>query len=193
MYRFDLENNSEDFANALIFQNDGKLLVGNTVSINNFNTSLIAGLVRLVVASPIVCSVSGADVVCSGTPSTYNGAAGADVYSWSISGNGVVNGPANQSSVSVIAGNAGSFTLSLTITQNGTSSTCFKNVNVNAVPACAITGPSSVITGSTGNNYTAPPGMTSYNWSIAGNGTLDQPQVNLYRLAREPQEVLLLV
>ena len=172
LYRFDLANNSDDFANALIFQNDGKLLVGNTVSIDNFNTSLTAGLLRLIVGSTIVCSVSGADVLCSGTSSTYNGASGADVYSWSISGNGVVNGAVNQSSVSVTAGNAGSFTLSLTITQNGTSTTCFKNVNVNAIPACAITGPSSVITGSTGNNYSAPPGMTSYSWSIVGNGTI---------------------
>jgi len=172
LYRFDLQNNSEDFANVLIIQNGGKLLIGNTVSIDNFNTPPIAGLLRLVFGSSIVCSVSGADVVCSGTSSSYNGAAGADTYSWSISGNGVINTPVNQSSVSVTAGNGGGFTLTLTTTQDGTSSTCFKNVNVNPVPACAITGPASVINGSTGNTYNAPSGMTSYNWSIAGNGSI---------------------
>jgi uncharacterized delta-60 repeat protein len=174
LYRFDLENNSEDFANALFLQNDGKLLVGTTVSTDNFNTSPIAGLLRVVFGSSIVCSVSGADALCSGTTSTYDGPAGADIYSWTISGNGVLNNPVNQSSVSVTAGNpgAGSFTLSLTITQNGSSSTCSKTVNVNALPTCAVTGPSSVNTGSTGNSYTAPTGMNSNNWNITGNGTI---------------------
>ena len=178
LYRFDLENNSEDFANALILQNDGKLLVGNTVSTDNFNTSPTAGLLRLVFVPSIVCSVSGADVLCSGTSGSYNGAIGADAYSWSISGNGVINSPLNQSSVSVTAGNAGSFILTLTITQNGTSSTCFKSVNVNPVPICTITGPTSVITGSAGNNYAAPSGMTSYSWSISGNGSIVGPSAN---------------
>ena len=172
LYRIDLENNSQDFPNALILQIDGKLVVGNTISIDNFNTSLVAGLLRLEFGSSIVCSVSGADAICSGTTSSYNGAAGADTYSWTISGNGVINSPVNQSSISVTGGSTGSFNLSLTITQNGSSSTCSKNVSVNALPTCAITGPSSVIIGSAGNNYTTATGMASYNWSIVGNGTI---------------------
>ena len=172
LYRFDLENNSHDFANSLVLQNDGKLLVGNMVSIDDFNTSMIAGVLRLEFGSAVICSVSGADLLCSGTTNSYSGPAGADTYSWSISGNGVLNNPVNQSSVSVTAGNPGSFNLSLTITQNGLSSTCSKNVNVNAVPNCTISGPSSVTTGSTGNTFVALVGMSSYNWSITGNGAI---------------------
>ena len=172
LYRLDFESNSEDFANSLVLQNDGKLLVGNSISIDDFNISLIAGLLRLEFGSSVNCSVSGANFLCSGTSDTYDGSVGADTYSWSISGNGVINGPVNQSSVSITAGNAGSITVSLTITQNGSSSTCTKEVNVNPVPNCTILGSSSVVNGSAGNNYVGPSGISSYNWSITGNGSI---------------------
>ena len=172
LYRLDFESNSEDFANSLVLQNDGKLLVGNSISIDDFNISLIAGLLRLEFVSSVNCSVSGANFLCSGTSDTYDGSVGADTYSWSISGNGVINGPVNQSSVSITAGNAGSITVSLTITQNGSSSTCTKEVNVNPVPNCTILGSSSVVNGSAGNNYVGPSGISSYNWSITGNGSI---------------------
>ncbi|WP_276505061.1 hypothetical protein, partial [Terrimonas pollutisoli] len=44
-------------------------------------------------------------------------------------------------------------------------------ITVNELPLCSITGPDDVCPGST-NTYSAPPGMSTYNWSISGNGTI---------------------
>ena len=40
------------------------------------------------------------------------------------------------------------------------------------MPTCSISGSTSVTESTTGNTYTGPAGMTSYNWSISGNGTI---------------------
>ena len=44
-------------------------------------------------------------------------------------------------------------------------------ITVNQLPVCAITGNNNVCPGST-NTYSAPPGMSIYNWSISGNATI---------------------
>jgi hypothetical protein len=94
-------------------------------------------------------------------------------YSWSISGNGTIDGATNGQSVKVDATGAGSYTLTLTITDaNGCSSTCAKTVTVNALPACSITGANEVCTGATGNSFSGPAGASSYAWQISGNGTI---------------------
>ena len=121
-----------------------------------------------------VCSITGPDAVCENTNGhVYSGPAGMSTYSWSISGNGTINGAANAQNVTVDAGTTGSYTLTLTIVDgNGCTSTCMETVTVNASPVCTISGPNAVCANSTGHVYSGPAGMSVYSWSIAGNGTI---------------------
>jgi hypothetical protein len=63
-------------------------------------------------------------------------------YAWSISGNGTINGASNAQNVTVDAGNAGSFILTLVVTDANTcTSTCMKTVIVNAAATADAGGP----------------------------------------------------
>ena len=75
-----------------------------------------------------ICSISGADGVCAGSPNNlYSGPAGLAVYRWSIAGNGTLSGVTNAQSVNVNGGSSGNFTLTLTLTNaSGCASTCSK-------------------------------------------------------------------
>src|SRR6185295_13574668 len=74
--------------------------------------------------------------------------------------------------ISVNVGNtAGTFGIQVKITSGAASSTCSKTVVVNAIPSCSITPASPVCPGSQ-NSYSGPSGLTSYSWSISGNGSL---------------------
>jgi len=123
-----------------------------------------------------VCSITGSNSVCENSLGhIYSGPGGMSSYLWSISGNGSINGSNTGSSVTVDAGLGGSFTLSLAITDaNGCTNVgaCDKMVTVNANPVCSISGPSSVCEDSTGHVYSGPGGMSSYAWSISGDGTI---------------------
>jgi hypothetical protein len=89
-------------------------------------------------------------------------------------GNGTINGPNNGQNVSVDAGSAGGYTLTLNIVDgNGCMNSCMSAVTVNAIPSCSISGPATVCTGSTGHSYTGPAGMSSYAWTVMGNGTIN--------------------
>ena len=91
------------------------------------------------IANP-TCSISGDGAACAGTTGhTYTGPANMSTYTWSLSGNGTINGASNGQSVTVDAGAAGSFTLHLVIANaNGCSSSCNKTVTVNPNPPCSI-------------------------------------------------------
>src|SRR5262249_61812058 len=70
-----------------------------------------------------------------------------------------------------ISTGAGSFTLSLTVTDTSVtpncSSTCTKTVTVNAKPNCSISGGDAVCASSLGNTYTGPAGPNrTWSWSI---------------------------
>lgn len=95
------------------------------------------------------CSISGASSVCaSSTGNSYSGPAGLS-YVWSITGNGTIVGSTTSQSVSVDAGSAGSFTLTLTVTDgNGCTSQCNKPVTVSALPTAAVSGSTNVCQGS---------------------------------------------
>ena len=80
------------------------------------------------------CSISGdAGPVCPSAEKTYTAPPGLSSYSWSISGNGGIDGPTNTATVDVIAGTQcdQTFTLELTV-ENGfdCSSTCSIEVEV---------------------------------------------------------------
>lgn len=67
---------------------------------------------------------------------------------------------------------SGTVTLRLKVTGTCTVVTDEVTLTVNALPTCPITGPTSVISGSTGNSYSAQAGANlAYSWTISGNGT----------------------
>ena len=127
------------------------------------------------------CVINGPTPVFAGTTgigytSTVSPAGGTVVYSWSISGNGSITSSTTTSSVTVTAGAAGSFTLTLNGTRDGTAFSCNKVVTVDAAPSCNIAGPDPVAGSATGIIYAAnvnPSGGTlTHSWSITGNGSI---------------------
>lgn len=131
---------------------------------------------------PPPCSITGPALICSANYPTnagnYTGPGGPNLsYSWTISGNGTINGSTTGQAVNVSATGAGSFTLTLTVTDDVTSltSTCERTVTTGVPPPCSITGTLSVCPQSNGHIYTAPGGGSSYSWSISGNGQITGP------------------
>jgi len=121
------------------------------------------------------CSITGDAIVTTGTTNNmYTGPASMTSYNWGISGNGAIVGSASGATVNVTAGAVGSYTLTLTTTLNDCSTTCTKIVSVNAPTTytCNISGASEVCSGSSQNVYTGPASLSSYSWSIAGNGSI---------------------
>ena len=121
------------------------------------------------------CSITGASNVMTGTTNhQYSAPANLSSYSWSITGNGSIVGSNTSSTVNVTAGSPGSFTLTLNTTLNGCSFTCTKQVVVDPLVTlynCGITGTLETCSGSS-NVFTAPPNLTSYHWSVNGNGAI---------------------
>ena len=79
------------------------------------------------------CSVTGLDTVCLNTlaPSLYEAPAGAFTFGWTISGDAVIAGDADQQVVLVDAVNTGAFTLTLTLEDDfGCTASCSKQVVV---------------------------------------------------------------
>lgn len=54
----------------------------------------------------------------------------------------------------------------------GGSATADFTVTVNALPACSIAGPDYVCNNTSGITYSAPAGMSNYNWSVTNNGSI---------------------
>jgi hypothetical protein len=78
-----------------------------------------------ITSTPTVTSVS------NGTTSTFDAPSGPFTYSWTITGNGTITSGATSQSVVVLAGNTcASYTLSLTLTLGGSTSTCSQTVTV---------------------------------------------------------------
>jgi hypothetical protein len=94
-------------------------------------------------------------------------------YLWAASPGLQIVGPNNGYSVNVITTAPGPQLLTLNSTGNGGCvSQCSKLINVKPMAPCDITGEANVTAGTTNNPYTAPDNMSSYNWSISGNGSI---------------------
>jgi len=122
------------------------------------------------------CNITGSSNITTGTENNqYSGPANMSSYSWSIGSNGSIVGSTTSSSVNVTAGAAGNLTLTLTTTLNGCSITCNKTVIVDPITYnCAISGEEEICNGSL-NTYSAPVGLSSYNWSVTGYATIIGP------------------
>ncbi|MFZ4520108.1 MAG: HYR domain-containing protein [Bacteroidales bacterium] len=67
---------------------------------------------------------------------------------------------------------SGTFPYTVTLTGGCSLVTTTGTITVNPIPACSITGAVTLCPGAAGNVYTGPAGMTTYAWSISGNGTI---------------------
>src|SRR5207253_278498 len=91
------------------------------------------------------CSFSGPTTACAGSSdNTYTATATTGVsYLWSVTGNGTISGSNAGSSVTVMAGSGGSYTVSLQVTDNTTlcvNNSCSQQVTVNSCAAsCTLT------------------------------------------------------
>jgi hypothetical protein len=122
------------------------------------------------------CTISGPDPVCSGTTgNSYTALSdlGGASFSWSINGSGSISGSTTGSSVSVNAGESGSFTLTVTSSLAGCTSMCTKTARIQN-PSCTISGLDPVCAGSSGNIYAVSSNTAgaNFSWSISGGGTI---------------------
>lgn len=121
------------------------------------------------------CFIAGPSASCSNTTATFQSLSnfGIASYTWSVSGNASIVGSNTGSSVSISVGASGSYTVSLSLTNNDNcTSSCSQTVNIVTPPTCAIGAPTLVCGNSGDNVFTAPAGMSSYSWSITGSGTI---------------------
>src|SRR5205814_2395288 len=114
------------------------------------------------------CDIAGSSMLTEATTgNTYTAPPNLSSYNWSISGaNGSIIGSSAGQTVSVTAGAAGGFTLTLNVTLNGCTSSCSKTVTVNPSTTlqCSVVGAAQVCANSTGNIYSAPANMSNYSW-----------------------------
>lgn len=125
--------------------------------------------------------ITGADTTCGGNQTyTISAVAGADSYSWSVSGGGTTVSGANSTSYTVNWTTAGTYTVSVTASNAcGSSSAATYQVTVSSgVPATPgpITGSTSVCAGSESYSISAVSGATGYTWAVSGGGTITSGQ-----------------
>src|SRR5207248_2927652 len=98
-------------------------------------------------------AITGSDVVCSGSSSTFDAGSGYTSYAWSTG--------ATTQTISVSA--AGTYSVTVT-NANGCNGSASRSLTVNANPTLAITGNNIVCSGSS-STFDAGSGYTSYAWS----------------------------
>ncbi|MCX6236039.1 MAG: hypothetical protein NTY07_00550, partial [Bacteroidia bacterium] len=142
-----------------------------TVTLTSSGCTSAASGNAVISAQPVTpsCSISGPASVDPGSTgnvftSTVNPVDNVN-HSWSITGDGTISGLTTGSTVNVDAGTAGSFKLTDNISRFGCSSTCTYDVIV-----CGITPSTASVPSGTTTTFTAPAGMDSYFWSLAGDG-----------------------
>ena len=121
-----------------------------------------------------VPTITGPDVVCTGTSTTYTTEAGMSGYTWSVSG-GVITAGAGTNAITVTWSTPPGFgTVRVTYTNgNGCSamSSFYILIGISQVPS--ITGPATVCgIPSAGNTYTTQVGKTGYTWTVSSGGAI---------------------
>jgi hypothetical protein len=128
------------------------------------------------ISSTPICEITGAGEICFTPPNitnTYSGPSNLLTYSWTSTLGLQIVGSNTGSSVNVITLAPGPQSLILNAASaSGCITQCTKTINVKPIPACSITGSTNVTSGTTSNQYTAPANLSSYSWSISGNGSI---------------------
>jgi PKD repeat protein len=113
------------------------------------------------------CTISAPDSVCAGSKGNVASTATAKAYVWSIT-NGEITSASNTQSINFTAGAWGTIKLSVTVTADGCSKKCSKDITVTAAPDCSWSSNAPVCNG-TSVQFTGPAGMVSYYWEF-GDG-----------------------
>ena len=140
------------------------------LTLTKYGCDYTSTAVNVVVHPLPVCNILGDSAVCSNNNGfQYSAPANMSSYAWSISGNGAISSPANGQNVTVNSGNAGSFTLTLTITDaNGCSSTCEKQVIVRARPTGSISGDTIICPGQSAQLTIVVTGAGPWSGTLSG-------------------------
>lgn len=116
-----------------------------TLTLNAVRNGCAGSCQKIVTVDPApTCDIAGPDpVAASSTGNVYTGnvnpSGGTVTYAWSITGDGTITSATNTAAVTVNAGAAGSFTLTLDGTRNGTAFQCQKVVTIQGSAAATIT------------------------------------------------------
>ena len=129
------------------------------------------------ITSNPTCDISGTNDICAASMNnTYTGPVNMLTYFWTTSPGLNIVGPNTNPVVNVTSLIPGPHMLTLNSTSiGGCVSQCTRIINVIPILPCNITGASNVTTATTNNQYSGPANMSSYNWSISGNGTIVGP------------------
>jgi len=151
-----------------------------SVSVNYANTDgcsgSTAGTMNVSVNPLPVPTIGGPASVCvNSTGNIYTTQAGMTEYVWTVSAGGSIVGPNNQSTVSITWTTLGAQTVSVSY-KNGNGCTAsvpaVYPVTVNVRPSPVIAGPVTACSGTSGHVYTTQTGMTNYQWSLTGGGSI---------------------
>jgi hypothetical protein len=165
-------SNTAQTVNVSAAATSGSFTVNLTTTLNG----VVSQCSKTVTISPVpTCTITGADELCFAPPNitnTYSGPANMLAYSWTATPGLTISGSNTSASISVSTSTPGPQVLTLNATgAGGCISECTKTINVKPIPPCSITG-SSNVTGTSNNQYTAPANLSSYSWSISGNGSI---------------------
>ena len=117
----------------------------------------------LTVVNPPTNAIAGLSTMCPNSTNVFQGPAGMDGYSWSISGNGIISGSSNAATVKVIAGSAcgATFTLNLVVTKGICSSAASMDVMAVDTTAPTITAPADRVLDCPANTSTNATGVAT--------------------------------
>ncbi|HEU5163962.1 MAG TPA: hypothetical protein VFU29_00390 [Chitinophagaceae bacterium] len=119
------------------------------------------------------CDITGPNEMCAASLNGYLGPINMLTYSWTTSPGLNIVGPNTNALVNVTSSVPGPQMLTLNTTGiGGCVSQCTKIIQVKPLPPCGITGSSNITSGTANNQYTAPANLSSYSWSIGGNGSI---------------------
>lgn len=159
-------------------------LSGNTLQIQicgNFNVNAetitidnvsVPGSQGLACPCPAITFTATPTSTCSGASngqiavSNVNGGTGPYTYSKD-------NGATFQPGATFTGLAAGPYNIVVKDNNGCTSAPVQVTVSTLAAPSCTITGPDPACSNTSGITYLAPPGMSNYNWSIAGAGSIN--------------------
>jgi hypothetical protein len=136
----------------------------------SFTVSNSYGCVSLSTSNVVINAIPGAPIlggstsVCIGSTANVTPSTGG---TWTSSNPAI----ATITNAGLVTGvTAGTVTLTFTQTSTGCSNTM--SFTVHALTSCSISGTTGPVCLGSSNNFSAPSGMTTYNWSISGNGTI---------------------